>query len=36
LKLDNLLLKKLKGINEKGKSLGVQIICERLNRKKNP
>ncbi|MFK7774697.1 MAG: WD40/YVTN/BNR-like repeat-containing protein [Saprospiraceae bacterium] len=36
LKLDNLLLKKLKVINEKGRSLGVQIICERLNRKKNP
>ena len=36
LKLDNLLLEKLKVINEKGKSLGVQVICERLNRKKNP
>ena len=36
LKLDNLLIEKLKVINEKGRSVGVQIICERLNRKKNP
>ncbi len=32
-KLDNLLIDKLKVINEKGKNLGVQIICERINKR---
>ena len=31
-KLDTLLASKLKVINEKGKAVGVQIICDRLNR----
>ena len=32
-KLDNLLMDKLKVINEKGKDLGVQVICERLRKR---
>ena len=34
--LDKLLASKLKMINEKGKDLGVQVICDRVNRKANP